>query len=110
MTYLKVSALGLSLALLCSNLSAQQVNVSDSLNFISPNSDSGIMLKESLLSLQSTSINNITLSANNNDKNELSNLPFQNRIRLISDEYIHYSLNEYKLGNLPDDENKKILL
>jgi len=90
MTYLRINVLGLSLALLCSNLSAQQVNIADSLVTISLNSDSCILQSESHVPLNSIDFKDITLLAVNNDKIELSNSPFQNRMTLNSHGFSNY--------------------
>ncbi len=111
MTYLKISVLGLSLALLCSNLSAQQINVADSLIAISSNSDSCTTHTESNASLDSTDFKNITLLAVNSDKIELSNLSFQNRTKLISDESGIFSLqNDYIDFSFQENLNKNLSL
>lgn len=99
MTYLKISVLGLSLALLCSNLSAQQTNAVDSLVAISSNSDYCIMHEESHMPLDLTDFKNITLLAVNNDKkNELSDLLFQNRIELNTHGFSNHSLQNDNLN------------
>ncbi|HPW66047.1 MAG TPA: DUF6326 family protein [Salinivirgaceae bacterium] len=111
MTNLKISVLGLSLALLCSNLSAQQVNVADSLITTSLNSDFSIMHTESHAPLDSTDFKNIALLAVNSDKIELSNLSFQDRTRLISDESVTLSLqNEYLDLSFQENLNKNLSL
>jgi hypothetical protein len=105
MTYLKISVLGLSLALLCSNLSAQQANTADSLVTISSNYDYCIMHEESHVPLDLTDFKNITLLAVNNDKkNELSDLLFQNRIELNPHGFSNHSLQNDNL-NISFQEN-----
>ncbi|NLL27842.1 MAG: hypothetical protein GX259_03525 [Bacteroidales bacterium] len=111
MTYLKISFIGLSLALLYLNLSAQQVNAADGLIAFSSNPDSCTVHTESHASLDSTDFKNIALLAINNDKNELSNLSFQDRTNLISTESGSFSLKNDCLDlSFQENLNKNLSL
>ena len=70
---LKITILGLSLALLCTNLSAQQANTSDSLVAILEIPELAVESTQSLVSLNPTSNNLTQFSATNKVKFGLSN-------------------------------------
>lgn len=103
---LKITILGLSLALLCTNLSAQQANTSDSLVAILEIPELAVESTQSLVSLNPTSNNLTQFSATNKVKFGLSNssLQSQRSLRLVQSD--NGSFQKYNLDLRLDDEKK----
>ena len=106
MKSLNVTVLGLSLALLCTNLLAQQTSTSDSLIAISEIPEFATVSTQSLVSLKPTSTNITQFSATSKVKIGLSNPSLLSQRSLLLGQSDNGSFKKYNLDLRLDDEKK----
>lgn len=87
MKCLKLTMLGLSLALFLPNLSAQQTNAADSLLVFSTSFEPVIKPTPSLADLKQKKRDNTTVLASGNSKMGLSDFPLQNQTKFPSEQW-----------------------